>query len=50
MSILVKPYVGLNVPQESTIDDLLLNLLPSHGLGFLVGEPGVGKSFLALKL
>lgn len=50
MTIIHKPYIGLQAPPTVHEDDLLYNMLPSRGLGFLVGEPGVCKSFLALKL
>lgn len=50
MTLLHKPYIGLDCPPEIYAGDLLQDLLPSSGLGFLVGEPGVCKSFLALKL
>ncbi len=50
MTIIHKPYIGLDYPPEIYTGDLLQDLLPSSGLGFLVGEPGVCKSFLALKL
>lgn len=50
MTIIHKPYIGLDCPPEIYPGDLLQDLLPSSGLGFLVGEPGVCKSFLALKL
>lgn len=50
MSVVHKPYIGLDCPLGVSTYDLLQDLLPSRGLGFLVGEPGACKSFLALKL
>lgn len=50
MSVIHKPYIGLDCPSDLYGGDLLQDLLPSRGLGFLVGEPGASKSLLALKL
>lgn len=50
MTVVHQPYIGLDCPPNLCAGDLLFNLLPSSGLGFLVGEPGVSKSLLALKL
>ncbi len=50
MSVIHKPYIGLDCPPDLYAGDLLQDVLPSRGLGFLVGEPGTCKSFLALKL
>ena len=45
-----KARIGSEEPENIPHDDLLEGLLPSSGLGFLVGSPGTGKSFLALYL
>ncbi len=43
-------FVGHNVPAQIKSGDLINGMIPESGIGFLVAEPGIGKSFLMLFL
>ncbi|MBV1929041.1 MAG: helicase RepA family protein [Gammaproteobacteria bacterium] len=43
-------FIGHNVPAQIKSGDLINGMVPETGIGFLVAEPGIGKSFLMLFL